>query len=91
MARNMKTIKESHIDFFIKESIAKGVNSVKLIDVKVKIGYNSYKSFKNTCNERSGIYILRLSLLKISINYKPRLAFNKVLIFIYFISKNPHY
>jgi hypothetical protein len=91
MARNMKTIKESHIDFFIKESIIKGVNGVKLIDIKVKIGYNSYKSFKNTCSERSGIYILKSSLLKISINYKPRLTFSKVLIFVYFISKNLHY
>jgi hypothetical protein len=87
----MKTIKESHIDFFIKESIIKGVNSIKLIDVKVKIGYNGYKSFKNTCSEYNGIYILRLSLLKISTNYKPRLAFNKVLIFICFIGKNLYY
>jgi hypothetical protein len=82
MARNMKTI---------KESIIKGVNGVKLINVKVKIGYNSYKSFKNTCSKRSGIYILRLSLLKISTNYKSRLIFNKVLIFVYFISKNLYY
>jgi hypothetical protein len=82
MARNMKTI---------KESIIKGVDSVKLINVKVKIGYNGYKSFKNTCSKRSGIYILRLSLLKISTNYKPRLIFNKVLIFVYFISKNLYY
>jgi hypothetical protein len=59
MARNMKTIKESHINFFIKESIIKGVNSVKLIGIKVKIGYNSYKSFKNTCNKRGGIHVLR--------------------------------
>jgi hypothetical protein len=87
----MKTIKESHIDFFIKESIAKGVNGVKLIDIEVKIGYNSYESFKSTCSKRSGIYILRSSLLKISTNYKPRLAFNKVLIFIYFISKDLYY
>jgi hypothetical protein len=91
MARNIKTIKESHINFFIKESIIKGVNSVKLIDVKVKIGYNSYKSFKNTCSKRSGIYILRLSLLKISINYKLSFIFNKELIFVYFISKNLYY
>jgi hypothetical protein len=82
MARNMKTI---------KESIIKGIDSVKLINVKVKIGYNGYKSFKNTCSKRSGIYILRLSLLKISTNYKPRLIFNKVLIFVYFISKNLYY
>jgi hypothetical protein len=41
MAKNMKTIKESHIDFFIKESIIKSVNGVKLINVEVKIGYNS--------------------------------------------------
>jgi hypothetical protein len=75
----------------IKESIIKGVDSVKLINVKVKIGYNGYKSFKNTCSKRSGIYILRLSLLKISTNYKPRLIFNKVLIFVYFISKNLYY
>jgi hypothetical protein len=91
MARNMKTIKESHIDFFIKESIIKGVNSVKLINVKVKISYNSYKSFENTCNERSGIYILRLSLLKIFTNYKLSFTFNKELIFIYLISKNLYY
>jgi hypothetical protein len=75
----------------IKESIIKGIDSVKLINVKVKIGYNGYKSFKNTCSKRSGIYILRLSLLKISTNYKPRLIFNKVLIFVYFISKNLYY
>jgi hypothetical protein len=91
MARNIKTIKESHINFFIKESIIKGVNSVKLIDIKVKIGYNSYKSFKNTCSKRSGIYILRLSLLKIFINYKLSFIFNKEFIFVYFISKNLYY
>jgi hypothetical protein len=91
MARNIKTIRESYINFFIKEIIIKSVHSVKLIDVKVKIGYNSYKSFKSTCNERSGIYILRSSLLKIFINYKPRLISSKVLIFVYFISKNLYY
>jgi hypothetical protein len=80
-----------YIDFFIKESIIKGVNSVKLIDIKVKIGYNSYKSFKNTCNKRSGIYILRSSLLKIFINYKLSFAFNKELIFVYLISKTLYY
>jgi hypothetical protein len=87
----MKTIKELHINFFIKESIVKGVNSVKLINVEVKIGYNGYKSSENTCSKRSGIYILKSSLLKIFTNYKPRLAFNKVLIFICFISKNLYY
>jgi hypothetical protein len=87
----MKTIKESHIDFFIKESVTKGVNGVKLVNVKVKIGYNSYKSFENTCSERSGIRVLGLSLLKISTNYKPSFAFNKVLILICFISKNLYY
>jgi hypothetical protein len=83
----MKTIKESHIYFFIKESIVKGVNGVKLINVEVKIGYNSYKSSKNTCSERSGIRVLRSRLLKIFINYKPSFTFNKELIFVYFISK----
>jgi hypothetical protein len=87
----MKTIKESHINIFIKESIIKGVNSVKLIDIKVKISYNSYKSFKNTYSERNSIYILRLSLLKIFTNYKPSFTFNKELIFVYFISKNLYY
>jgi hypothetical protein len=87
----MKTIKVLHIDFFIKESIIKGVNSIKLIDVKVKIGYNSYKSFKNTCNKRSGIHVLRSRLLKIFINYKLSFTFNKKAIFIRFISKNLYY
>jgi hypothetical protein len=87
----MKTIRESHIDFFIKESIIKGINSVKLIDIKVKIGYNSYKSFKNTCSKRSGIYVLKLRLLKISTNYKPSFTFNNELIFVYLISKNLYY
>jgi hypothetical protein len=87
----MKTIKELYIDFFIKESIIKGVNGVKLIDIEIKISYNSYKSFKNTCSEYSSIYILRSSLLKISINYKPSFTFNKELIFIYFIYKNLYY
>jgi hypothetical protein len=91
MARNMKTIRESYIDFFIKESIAKGVNSVKLIDVKVKISYNSYKSFENTCSERSGIHVLRSRLLKISTNYKPSFASSKELIFVCLIGKNLHY
>ena len=87
----MKTIKESHINFFIKESIIKGVNSVKLIDIKVKIGYNSYKSFKNTCNKRGGIHVLRSRLLKISTNYKLSFTFNKELIFVYLIGKNLYY
>jgi hypothetical protein len=87
----MKTIKESYIDFFIKESIIKGVNYVKLINIKVKISHNSYKSYKNTCSKRSGIYILKLSLLKIFINYKLSFAFNKELIFVYLISKNLYY
>jgi hypothetical protein len=91
MARNIKTIKESHINFFIKESIAKGVNYVKLIDIEVKISYNSYKSFKNTYSKCSGIRVLRSRLLKIFINYKPSFAFNKELIFVYFISKNLYY
>jgi hypothetical protein len=75
----------------LKKSIIKGVNSIKLINVKVKIGYNCYKSFKNTCKKRSGIYILRLSLLKIFINYKLSFAFNKETIFVCFISKNLYY
>jgi hypothetical protein len=75
----------------IKESIIKGVNSIKLIDIKVKIGYNSYKSFKNTCSKRSGIRVLRLRFLKISINYKLSFTFNKELIFVYLISKNLYY
>ena len=87
----MKTIKESHINFFIKESIIKGVNSVKLINIKVKIGYNCYKSFKNIYNKRSSIYVLKSSLLKIFINYKLSFAFNKEIIFVYFISKNLYY
>jgi hypothetical protein len=87
----MKTIKESHINFFIKESIIKGVNSVKLINVKVKISYNGYKSSKNTCSEHSGIYVLKSRLLKIFINYKLSFIFNKELIFIYLISKNLYY
>jgi hypothetical protein len=87
----MKTIKELYINFFIKESIIKGVNSVKLINVKVKISYNSYKSFENTCSEHNSIYILKLSLLKISTNYKPSFISNKELIFIYLISKNLYY
>jgi hypothetical protein len=87
----MKTIKESHINFFIKESIIKGVNSIKLIDIKVKIGYNSYKSFENTCSERSSIRVLRSRLLKIFINYKLSFTFNKELIFVYLISKNLYY
>jgi hypothetical protein len=81
----MKTIKVLYINFFIKESIIKGVNSIKLIDVKVKIGYNSYKSFKNTCSERSGIYVLKLRLLKIFTNYKLSFISSKELIFICFI------
>ena len=91
MATNIKTIKEPYINFFIKESIIKGVNSIKLVNVKVKIGYNSYKSFENTCSERSGIYILRSSLLKISTNYKPSFASSKVSIFVCLVGKNPHY
>jgi hypothetical protein len=91
MARNMKTIKVSHIDFFIKESIIKGVNGIKLIDVEVKISYNSYNSFENTCSKRSGICVLRSRLLKVFIDYKPSFTFSKVLIFIYFISKNLYY
>jgi hypothetical protein len=91
MARNMKSIKESHIDFFIKESIIKGVNSVKLINIKVKISYNSYKSFKNTCSKRSGIRVLRSRLLKIFIKYKPSFTSSKELIFVYLISKNLYY
>jgi hypothetical protein len=87
----MKTIKVSHINFFIKESIIKSVNSVKLINVKVKIGYNSYKSFKNTYSKCSGIHVLRSSLLKIFINYKLSFIFNKEAIFIYLISKNLYY
>jgi hypothetical protein len=91
MARNMKTIRESHINFFIKESIIKGVNTVKLIDVKVKIGYNSYKSFENMYSERSGIRVLRSRLLKISTNYKLSFTSSKELIFICLISKNLYY
>jgi hypothetical protein len=91
VAKNIKTIRELHINFFIKEGIIKGVNSVKLINVKVKISYNSYKSFKNTYSERSGIYVLKSRLLKISTNYKPSFAFNKELIFVYLISKNLYY
>jgi hypothetical protein len=91
MAKNIKTIKESHINFFVKESIIKGVNSVKLINFEVKISYNSYKSFENTCNKRNGIRVLRLRLLKIFINYKLNFTFNKELIFVYLISKNLHY
>jgi hypothetical protein len=87
----MKTIKESHINFFIKESIAKGVNSVKLIDIEVKIGYNSYKSFKNTCSKRSSIRVLRSRLLKISTNYKPSFTSSKELIFVCLIGKNLYY
>jgi hypothetical protein len=87
----MKTIKVLYINFFIKESIIKGVNSVKLIDVEVKISYNCYKSFKNMCNKCSGIRVLRSSLLKIFINYKLSFIFNKEAIFIYFISKNLYY
>jgi hypothetical protein len=87
----MKSIRESHIDFFIKESIIKGVNSIKLINFKVKISYKSYKSFKNTCSERSGIRVLKSRLLKIFINYKPSFIFNKELIFVYLISKNLYY
>jgi hypothetical protein len=87
----MKTIRESHIDFFIKESVIKGVNSVKLVNVEVKISYNSYKSSKNTCSERSGIRVLRSSPLKISTNYKPSFASSKVPILVCFISKNLYY
>jgi hypothetical protein len=87
----MKTIRVLYIDFFIKESIVKGVNSIKLINIKVKIGYNSYKSFKNTSSKHSSIYVLRLYLLKIFINYKPSFISNKELIFIYLISKNLYY
>jgi hypothetical protein len=91
MASNIKTIKVLYINFFIKESIIKSINSVKLINVKVKIGYNSYKSFKNTYNKRNSIRVLRLSLLKIFINYKLSFTFNKELIFVYLISKNLYY
>jgi hypothetical protein len=61
----MKTIKVLYINFFIKESIIKGVNSIKLINIKVKIYYNSYKSFKNTYSEYNSIYVLKSRLLKI--------------------------
>jgi hypothetical protein len=87
----MKTIKVLYINVFIKESVIKGINSIKLINVKVKIGYNCYKSFKNTCSEYSNIRVLRLSLLKIIINYKLNFTFNKETIFICFISKNLYY
>jgi hypothetical protein len=87
----METIRELHINFFIKESIIKGVNCIKLIDIKVKIGYNSYKSFENTCSECSGIRVLRSRLLKIFINYKLSFISSKELIFIYLISKNLYY
>ena len=87
----MKTIRESYIDFFIKESIIKGVNSIKLINVKVKISYICYKSFKNIYNKHNSIYVLRLSLLKIFINYKLSFIFNKETIFVYLISKNLYY
>jgi hypothetical protein len=63
MAKNIKTIKVLYINIFIKESVIKGINSIKLINIKVKIGYNCYKSFKNTCNKRNSIYILKLHLL----------------------------
>jgi hypothetical protein len=91
MARNMKTIRESHINFFIKESIIKGVNGVKLVNIEIKIGYNSYKSFENTCSKRSGIRVLKSSLLKIFINYKPSFISSKVLILVCFIGKNLYY
>jgi hypothetical protein len=87
----MKTIKVLYINVFIKESVAKGINSVKLINVKVKMGYNCYKSFKNIYNKCNSIYILRLSLLKIFINYKLSFTFSKEIIFICFISKNLYY
>jgi hypothetical protein len=91
MARNIKTIKVLHINVFIQESIIKGVNSVKLIDIKFKISYNCYKSFKNTYSKRSGIRVLKSRLLKIFINYKPSFIFSKETIFIYLISKNLYY
>ena len=87
----MKSIRESHIDFFIKESIIKGVNKVKLINIKVKIGYNCYKSFKNIYSKYNSIYILKSRLLKIFINYKLSFIFNKEIIFIYLISKDLYY
>jgi hypothetical protein len=87
----MKTIKVLYINFFIKESIIKGVNGVKLIDIEVKISYNCYKSFKNACSKRSGIRVLKSRLLKIFINYKLSFTFNKETIFVYFISKNLYY
>jgi hypothetical protein len=91
MARNIKTIKVLHINVFIKESIIKGVNSIKLINIKVKISYNYYKSFKNTYNKYNSIYVLRSRLLKIFINYKLSFTSSKETILIYLISKNLYY
>jgi hypothetical protein len=73
----MKTIKVLHINFFIKESIAKSVNSVKLINIKVKISYNYYKSFKNTYSKRGGMRVLRLGLLGVFVNGGLSFTFNK--------------
>jgi hypothetical protein len=65
--------------------VIKSVNSIKLINVKVKIGYNYYKSFKNIYNKYNSISILKLYLYFYFINYKPSFIFNKEAIFIYFI------
>jgi hypothetical protein len=87
----METIKVSNIDVFVKESVTKGVNSVKLINIEIKISCNCYKSFKNTCSERSGIRVLGSRLLKISTNYKPSFTSSKVSIFVCLVSKNPYH
>ena len=58
MPKNIETIKVSNIDIFIKKSVIKGVNYIKLINIEVKIGYKCYKSSKNIYSKYSGIYIL---------------------------------
>jgi hypothetical protein len=58
------------------------------MNIKIKVNNNDYKYFKYFNNECCYIYILRIVLLKVFINYKLSFIFNKELVFVSFINKD---
>ena len=86
----LETIRKRAVDCLVKVAVSKGINCVQLKGLEIIGRYYSYKSSEGAGRKRYSVGILIVSWLQISSDTYARFEFNKISMYIEFISKDPY-